>query len=166
VRLSLVGCDDEKGGAEREMARQSRLRQDDYYRLAAFRLSLREFLARTEANARSVGLTPQQHQALLSIKGGYPGRQTISIGELAEHLLIKNHSAVELVSRLVKADLVTREPSSDDRRTVCVTITARGEELLAELSKASLGELATSAEAMRRLVAELEQPAADTRRSS
>ena len=148
------------------MARQSRLRQDDYHRLAAFRLSLREFLANTEANARRVGLTPQQHQALLSIKGGYPGRQTISISDLAEHLLIKNHSAVELVSRLVKAGLVTREPSADDRRTVCVTITPRGEEMLAELSKGSLDELARSAEVMRRLVADLEQPVADARRSS
>lgn len=148
------------------MARQSRLRQDDYHRLAAFRLSLREFLARAEANARSVGLTPQQHQALLSIKGGYPGRQTISISELADHLLIKNHSAVELVSRLVKAGLVTREPSADDRRTVCVKITPRGEEMLADLSAASLDELATSAEAMRRLVAELEQPSAEGRASS
>jgi len=147
------------------MARPSRLSEEDYQRLAAFRLSLREFLARTEANARSVGLTPQQHQALLSIKGGYPGRQTISISELADHLLIKNHSAVELVSRLVKADLVTRAPSSDDRRTVCVTVTARGEALLAELSKASLEELATSGEAMRRLVDELERSWPDAGRA-
>lgn len=138
------------------MAKQSRLRLADYHRLAGFRLSLREFLAKTEANARSVGLTPQQHQALLSIKGGYPGQDTISISQLADHLLIKNHSAVELVSRLVKADLVAREQSSDDRRTVCVKITPKGEEMLAELSKASLDELATSAEAMRRLIADLE----------
>jgi DNA-binding MarR family transcriptional regulator len=144
---------------EHGVARQSRLKPADYQRLAAFRLSLREFLAKTEANARSVGLTPQQHQALLSIKGGYPGREAISIGELAAHLLIKNHSAVELVSRLVKAGLVTREPSSEDRRTVCVCITAKGEETLGELSTASLDELATSADAMRRVVAELEQPA-------
>ena len=105
-----------------------------------------------------VGLTPQQHQALLSIKGGYPGRETISIGELARHLLIKNHSAVELVGRLVKAGLVTREPSSDDRRTICVQITAKGEQTLSQLSRASLDELATSAEAMRRLVGGFEQP--------
>lgn len=139
------------------MARRSRLKPSDYQRLAAFRLSLREFLATTEANARGVGLTPQQHQALLSIKGGYPGRQTITIGELADHLLIKNHSAVELVSRLLKAGLVTREPSIQDRRTVCVRITAKGEDLLVRLSEASLDELARSTQAMRRLAAELEQ---------
>jgi DNA-binding MarR family transcriptional regulator len=140
------------------MARKTRLRLADYHRLAAFRLSLREFLAKTEANARSVGLTPQQHQALLSIKGGYPGKETISISELADHLLIKNHSAVELVSRLVKAGLVAREPSIEDRRTICVRITAKGEEMLGDLSQASLEELATSAQVMRSLVAGLEEP--------
>jgi DNA-binding MarR family transcriptional regulator len=93
----------------------------------------------------------------LSIKGGYPGRDAITIGELAEHLLIKNHSAVELVSRLVKAGLVTREPSSADRRTICLRMTTKGAEMLGELSKASLDELTTSAEAMRRLIADLEQ---------
>lgn len=139
------------------MARALKLGPSEYQRLAAFRLALREFLARTEANARSVGLTPQQHQALLSIKGGYPGRETISISELAQHLLIKNHSAVELVARLVNAGLVVREPSSQDRRTVWVSITAKGEEILGELSKAGFEELATSAEALRGLVAELEQ---------
>lgn len=140
------------------MARQTRLSPAEYHRLAAFRLALRRFLAKTEANARSVGLTPQQHQALLSIKGGFPGREAISISELAGHLLIKNHSAVELVSRLVKGGLVTRETSAEDRRTVCVRITAKGEEVLGALSRASLDELATSGEAMRQLVAELEGP--------
>jgi DNA-binding MarR family transcriptional regulator len=139
------------------MRRQHRLRPADYHRLAAFRLSLRQFLAKTEANARRVGLTPQQHQALLSIKGGYPGREEISISELAEHLLIKNHSAVELVSRLVKAGLVARESSSEDRRTIWLRITPKGEEMLGQLSKASLNELATSAEVMRRLVVGLER---------
>jgi DNA-binding MarR family transcriptional regulator len=104
------------------MAKQTDLRPGHYHRLAAFRLSLRVFLAKTEANARAAGLTPQQHQALLSIKGGYPGRTTIAISELADHLVIKNNSAVELVSRLVKAGLVTRETSSEDRRTICVRI--------------------------------------------
>ena len=116
----------------------------DYQGLAAFRHALRHFLAFSEARAREVGLTPQQHQALLSIKGGYPGRTEISIGELARHLLIKNHSAVELVDRLVKAGLVTRTPAADDRRRIEVAITAKGEELLARISDANLRELAVS----------------------
>lgn len=116
----------------------------DYQDLAAFRLALRRFLAFSEANARAAGLTPQQHQALLSIKGGYPGRTEISIGELADHLLLKNHSAVGLVDRLVKAGLVARSPSPADRRRICVRITPRGEQVLRELSAANLAELRAS----------------------
>jgi DNA-binding MarR family transcriptional regulator len=91
--------------------RNKQLSKADYEGLAAFRKALRRFLAVSEAGARAVGLTPQQHQALLSIKAGFPGRDEVSIGDLADHLLLRNHSAVGLVGRLVKAGLVQREPS-------------------------------------------------------
>ena len=105
-------------------------------------------MAFSEARAKAAGLTPRQHQALLSIKGGFPGREEISIGELAEHLLLKNHSTVELVARLVKAGLVTRGPSPQDRRRIVLRITPRGEELLTRLSSANLAELKASANLM------------------
>ena len=126
------------------MPRAAPLSLNDYQRLAAFRLALRRFTALTEANARKVGLTPQHHQALLSIKGGYPDRQQITIGDLAEHLLLKNHSAVELVSRLVKAGLVVRAPDAVDRRRVCLFVTPKGEALLERVSAESLVELRAS----------------------
>jgi len=140
------------------MARTRRLKSADYQNLAAFRLAMRRFLAIADANARGAGLTPRQHQALLSIKGGYPGRQQVSIGDLADHLLLKNHSAVELVARLVKAGLVVREPSTEDRRRVCVWITPKGEEVLDRLSDASLRELRASSDIMQALIAGLEAP--------
>lgn len=127
------------------MPRARKLSSDDYQKLAAFRLALRRFVSFTEANARQVGLTAQQHQALLSIKGGYPGRQAITIGELADHLLLKHHSAVELAERLVRGDLVAREPSPTDRRRIFLSITPKGEALLARLSETNLAELRASA---------------------
>jgi DNA-binding MarR family transcriptional regulator len=126
------------------VSRGPKLSQADYERLAAVRLALRRFVAVTEANARKVGLTPQQHQALLSIKGGYPGQAAITIGELARHLLIKHHSAVELTERLVRGGLVGRETSSADRRRIYLSITPKGEALLEALSEASLAELRDS----------------------
>lgn len=128
------------------MPRSAHLTLEDYQRLAAFRLALRRFIALTEANARKAGLTPQQHQALLSIKGANPDRQELSIGELADHLLLRNHSAVELVERLAKAGLVERSPSPRDRRRVLLRVTAHGEALLDEVSGASLAELRASSE--------------------
>lgn len=90
----------------------------DYEALAAFRHAMRRFLVFSEKNAEAYGLTPNQHQALLSIKAGYFGRELISIGELAEHLIIKHHSAVELVDRLETAKLLTRRKSPQDGRVV------------------------------------------------
>jgi O6-methylguanine-DNA--protein-cysteine methyltransferase len=49
--------------------------------------------------ARAVGLTPRQHQALLAIKG-FPVGHVVTVGDLAERLRIRHHSAVELVDHL------------------------------------------------------------------
>lgn len=132
------------------------LSKADYEGLAAFRNALRRFLAVSEARARATGLTPQQHQALLSIKGGFPGREDISIGDLADHLLLRNHSAVGLVARLAKAGLVEREPSPADRRRICLRLTPQGEALLARVSGANLLELKASAHLMAAFLASLD----------
>ena len=105
----------------------------DYETLASFRYALRQFLGFSSEAAQSVGLTPQQHQALLAIKG-FPGRERVTIGELAERLRIRHHSAVGLVDRLTAQDLVSREQGESDRRQVIVALTARGGELLERLS--------------------------------
>jgi DNA-binding MarR family transcriptional regulator len=123
--------------------------------LAAFRHSLRRFLAFSENNARNVGLTPQQHQALLSIKAGYEGRQSINVGELAAHLLIEKHSAAELVDRLEDASLVKRGKSKTDRRVVMLTVTPKGEKLLSALSQDNLRELRMAAPIITSLVKRL-----------
>jgi DNA-binding MarR family transcriptional regulator len=142
------------------MAPAEALSRSDYEGLAAFRHALRRFLALSEARARDAGLTAQQHQALLSIKAGFPGREEVSIGDLAEHLLLRNHSAVGLVARLVKAGLVEREPSRADRRRICVRLTPRGEALLSQVSSANLLELKASAHLMGAFLASLDEGAA------
>jgi len=116
------------------------IKQSDYEILAAFRYSLRQFLRFSEEAAHALGLTPHQHQALLTIKGS-PGRQRLTIGELAERLQIRHHSAVELVNRLVSDDLVERQNSEEDRRRVYVTLTQHGEALLEKLSAVHKQEL-------------------------
>src|SRR6185437_11475796 len=92
-----------------------RLVAADYQAMAAFRQALRRFAAFSETAAQSVGLTPQQHQALLAIRA-HAGAEPMTISELADALMIKNHSAVGLVARLVERDLVTRSPSPLGRR--------------------------------------------------
>lgn len=111
-----------------------------YETLAGFRYALRRFLRFSENAAQSAGLTPQQHQAMLAIKG-YPGRDRITIGELAERLQILHHSAVGLADRLVAEGYVRRIPDSKDRRQVWLALTARGETVLERLSAAHSEEL-------------------------
>jgi DNA-binding MarR family transcriptional regulator len=90
--------------------------------------------------AKEHGLTSQQHQALLAIMA-HTGQGPMSVGELAESLLIKNHSAVELVARLVERDLVARRGSDADRRRVILTLRPHGAEILEAISRRNLTRL-------------------------
>lgn len=113
---------------------------EEYETLAAFRYELRRFLHFSEAAAETVGLTPQQHQALLAIRG-FRGPGVMTVGELAERLQIKHHSAVGLANRLAKQGLIARQTSPDDRRQVLLSLTAHGDDLLAELTAAHKAEV-------------------------
>ena len=120
-----------------------RVTTKDYETLAAFRRELRRFLAFSEEAARSSGLTAQHHQGILAIKG-HVGAGPMTVGELADHLIIRHHSAVELVDRLVKAGLVRRMDQADDRRRVGLVLTTKASGILAELSAIHLEELKQS----------------------
>lgn len=128
----------------------------DYEALAAFRHAVRRYLAFAEAGARSVGLTSQQHQALLAIKAQTLSRP-MSIGDLAGQLLIKHHSAVELVGRLEKAGYTKRSRDDEDRRRVLVSLTREGEGVLAALSANNLRELRVVSPAFAGLLEQLKQ---------
>jgi DNA-binding MarR family transcriptional regulator len=112
----------------------------DYQTLAQFRYELRRFQAFSEAAANRSGLTAQQHQALLAIRG-FSSREPISIGDLARYLLIRHHTAVELVDRMVKLKILSRSVDPRDARRVLVQLTREGERRLQRLSRIHLEEL-------------------------
>lgn len=132
--------------------RGTRITKAEYEALAALRYALRLFLGFSENAARESGLTPQQHQALLAIKG-FPGRDRITVGELADRLRLRHHSAVGLTNRLVAAKLVARIKSSQDRRQVYLVLTRHGEELLEELSAIHKTELSRVGADLERILA-------------
>ncbi|HEX5400497.1 MAG TPA: MarR family transcriptional regulator [Verrucomicrobiae bacterium] len=115
------------------MAQSEKLNKAQYETLAAFRYALRKFIHFSEAAAQAAGITPQQHQALLAIKG-FPGRDQVTVSELAERLQLRHHSVVGLIDRLVTEKFVVRAPSKEDRRQVMIQLTRRGEQTLANLS--------------------------------
>lgn len=112
--------------------------EPDYERLAEFRRGLRAFLRWSEGAAKRVGLTPVQHQLLLAIRGrgGAP-----TIGEIAEDLMLRHHSAGELINRAAAAGLVTRSQDAGDRRLTRVRTTPVGNRLLRRLSEQHLNEI-------------------------
>lgn len=113
--------------------KQPRISKSEYQTLANLRYALRQFLRFSEEAAQGAGLTPQQHQALLAIKG-FPARELMTIGQLAERLQIRHHSAVGLVDRLASRQLLARKQGTKDRRQVGLTLTGRGEIVLEKLS--------------------------------
>ena len=133
----------------------SAITDDEYASLAAFRYELRQFLRFSEAAAEAVGLTPQQHQALLAIRG-FPEPDGMTVGGLAERLQIKPHSAVGLVNRLVAQELLSRRASTTDRRQVFLALTPRGNELLAELTATHRAEVRRMRATLQELLQRLE----------
>ena len=124
----------------------------DFENLLAFRTSLRRFLHWSQTRARAAGLTPAQHQLLVAIKG-HPGGQEPTIGDLAGYLLLRHHSAVELVDRAAAAGLVERRSDAEDGRVTRVGLTADGEARLSKLAPAHVDELRNLAPGLDQLVA-------------
>ncbi|MFC3069573.1 MarR family winged helix-turn-helix transcriptional regulator [Phenylobacterium soli] len=132
------------------------LSTEDFQSVGAFRLALRKFAAFSDASAREAGLTSQQHQALLAIRA-HSGPEPMTIGELAECLLIKNHSAVELVGRLAERDLVVRAPSEADRRRILLRLTPPAEAMLEAITRRNLAELSSNGAIFRDLLRTLKR---------
>ncbi len=124
----------------------------DYEHLADLRYALRRFLRFSEDAAIATGVPPQQHQALLAIKG-FAGRgEPMTVGTLAERLQIAPHSAVGLVNRLLKEELIEKQQGTQDRRQMHLALTRRGEEVLEKLSAVHREELRRVGPRMRTLL--------------
>jgi DNA-binding MarR family transcriptional regulator len=112
----------------------------DYEALAAFRYQIRQFLHFSEEAARVAGLNPQQHQMLLALKGLPKGVEP-NVGEIADRLHIRHHSAVELIERLVHKGLIRKQRGDEDRRHVLLEVTVKAERILQKLSLAHREQL-------------------------
>jgi DNA-binding MarR family transcriptional regulator len=63
------------------------------------------------------------------------------VGEVAEQLFIRHHSAVGLADRLEERGFIERAKSDEDRRQVRLRLTERGEQVLEHLSRSHHAEL-------------------------
>jgi DNA-binding MarR family transcriptional regulator len=113
------------------------LLDEDYRRLLAFRSELRQFLRWSEQTAREAGLTPALHQLLLVLRG-HPQMPGPTIGQIAQELCIRHHSAVELIQRAESSGLIWRERDTIDHRRVHLALTSQGHEQLEILTREHL----------------------------
>mgnify|MGYP002346401197 FL=1 len=120
------------------MSVTSSLTDDDYHRLLDFRDGLRRFQRWSEEQAHTAGLTPAQHQLLLAIRGH---GDAPSIREVADHLLLRHHSVVELVDRAAHRGLVQRFADEADQRITRLQLTPEGARRVELLAAAHLEEL-------------------------
>ena len=96
----------------------------EYEDLLALRTGLRRFLRWSDQQAEATGLTPAQHQLLLAVRGHHDHRGP-TVGEVADYLLLRHHSAVGLVDRAEAAGLVKRVRDGEDHRVVRLQLTAK-----------------------------------------
>jgi DNA-binding MarR family transcriptional regulator len=132
------------------------LTNSDYRHLLELRTGLRRFLSWSARQAKGAGLTAAQHQLLLAVRGHNDGRDP-TIADLADYLVLRHHSTVELVDRAVATGLVVRHEDPDDSRVVRVRLTAEGARRLEHLSEHHLEEIAHLAPTMRQLWSRLER---------
>jgi DNA-binding MarR family transcriptional regulator len=119
----------------------------EYGALAELRYRIRHFLREGDAKARAVGLEPQQYLLLLAIRGLPEGKEA-TIQPLGERLVLKHHSAVELIDRLEAHGYVRGTRNRGDRRRVFVSLLPHGDRLLEQVARNLIGELRTSGQTL------------------
>jgi DNA-binding MarR family transcriptional regulator len=126
------------------------LQAADYQRLLVFRTELRDFLRWSEQAAHNAGLTPSLHQLLLVIRG-HPAPEGPTIGQAAELLHIRHHSAVEITQRAEEAGLVERNRDPADHRQIHLELTDHGQAQLETLTREHLPRIKTLAQTLERV---------------
>jgi DNA-binding MarR family transcriptional regulator len=119
----------------------------DYSSLADFRYHTRAYLRFGEEIAHRAGIEPQQFQLMLALRGSRH-KSALSLREIAEQMLLRHNSVVELVDRCERARLVARVRDASDARVVRVHLTKRGAALLQRLTSAHLRRLREDGKAM------------------
>lgn len=110
-------------------------RADDFHqyavRIAEARFAVRKVTRILDESARTHGLEPLQHQALLQIFGTNSG--AVAVHELASRLDVVPAFASRLVKQLDMQGLIARESLASDKRVALLNVTNRGIELLQKI---------------------------------
>jgi DNA-binding MarR family transcriptional regulator len=124
--------------------------------LAEFRFQLRKFLNFSETASERAGIPTQQYQ-LMQVIAAVPEEHQPSISYLAERMILRHNSTVELVDRAERAGLVRRQHDDRDLRRSLVYLTPQGTSILNRLVSEHLEELGPRCAPLISALSELEQ---------
>jgi DNA-binding MarR family transcriptional regulator len=126
------------------------LSDSEYENLLRLRTNLRHFLRWSEDAAAARGLSPSEHQLLLAVRGHHDERGP-TVGEVAGYLLLRHHSAVQLIDRAEERALVRRADDENDRRVVRLRLSPKGKAIVEQLASLHHEELHRLAPVLKRL---------------
>ena len=129
--------------------------------LAEFRFQLRQFLAFSEISSERHGIQAQQYQ-LLQVIAAAPAGQPASVSYLADRMVLRHNSTVELVDRAERAGLVRRHTDERDLRRSLIRITPSGEQLLRAMVAEHIQEIERLSDRIISSLRAVSQPEAGT----
>jgi DNA-binding MarR family transcriptional regulator len=115
--------------------------------IAEFRFHLRRFLSFSETASEKIGIPAQQYQ-LIQVIASAPSDRSATISYIAERMLLRHNSAVELVDRAERSGLVLRIADESDHRRSLLEITGEAEAVLSQLVSRHLAELQSEGPAL------------------
>lgn len=140
---------------------EERVTDQQLSQLADFRYHLRRFLNFSETEAERFGIAAQQYQLMQVISAMAPGG-CASISFLAERMILRHNSTVELVDRAERAGLVQRVSDERDLRRSLVVLTSHGETVLQRMVASHLEQLnGETGEKLQRALHDLRRSAVD-----
>lgn len=121
----------------RTISRRDYLRNggDDWFREVIYATveALSRLLACRNAFGRALGLTASQFAVLMGV-AFRQGAAGVTIRDLARHVALAPTHATTEVGRLIRRGYLAKRPSPADRRSVLVSLTARGERAIASVA--------------------------------
>ncbi|WP_448528172.1 MarR family winged helix-turn-helix transcriptional regulator [Raineya sp.] len=116
-----------------EEAIQSRFRNEQHKALVNILYTAKFIENKVQEHIKPYQITMQQYNILRIVRGA--GGKPVSLKYIKERMLDKMPDASRIVDKLYKKGLLKRKECPNDRRSVDITITPKGVELLATMDK-------------------------------
>lgn len=81
----------------------------------------------------SIGLSEVQYSLMMSVLH-LQGDKGVGVTAIAQHLSLSNPFVTNETGKLIKLDLISKKPNSDDRRRVLLSLTPKGHKILSDLA--------------------------------